>query len=186
MFNFNTAKELLDERIDSLMSDVYYCVLLNGEAEDLSAPYPALLYCFAIIDLLGSFYTGIFNQNADTRNAKKYMKDFMGYSDEEVELLQKIFRHKLVHTAEPKLFYKKGDKIYSWEYKHNNRSKHLSLSTLNKHANTFSFCVSIWSLAKDIKNSVYRSPGGYLDRLNKEKRLQDNFSEVLMKLDGTS
>jgi hypothetical protein len=70
------AQQFLDQRISSLESDVRKCI-------ENTCPFPALLYCFSTIDLLGSLYEGdatgdtrTYGKRAGTtRKAKKYMRD---------------------------------------------------------------------------------------------------------------
>jgi hypothetical protein len=70
---------IVDDRLNSLENDVYRCV---PNAQDKSertcyAPFPALLYCFSIIDLLGAVYAGNARSGNTTKNSENYMKDFL-------------------------------------------------------------------------------------------------------------
>src|SRR3954468_10663674 len=58
--------------------------------------------------------------------ASNYMEDFMGYDEEQSTLLQCIFRHKLVHLAEPLLsvIEYKSRRIV-WQYNYYNMVNHL-------------------------------------------------------------
>ena len=91
----------------------------------------------------------------------------MFYSDLQIILLQKIFRHKLVHAAEPKWLCKNKDEIYTWSCYPNYREKHLKCTVLDKEAHANNFSISIWSLVEDIVNSVQKD-GGYLNKFLKE------------------
>jgi hypothetical protein len=93
------AKDYIDRRMNSLKNDVNHCVKTEPYA-----PYPALIYCFSNIDLLGALYAGKAGSGANTtQQSKNYMKLFIGYSELQSTLLQCIFRHKLIHVAEPLL-----------------------------------------------------------------------------------
>ena len=71
------AKDFVEKRISSLKNDVNHCVKTEPYA-----PYPALIYCFSNIDLLGSLYAGKAGKDANTtQQSKNYMKHFMGYSE---------------------------------------------------------------------------------------------------------
>ena len=176
------AKGILTERVETLKNEVRHCILLSGETSKISAPFSALLYCFSSIDLLGSLYTGKFDERSDTENAKLYMRDLMCYSDLSIALIQKIFRHKLVHTAEPKWFYKHDDDTYIWSCYSNNRTQHLECQVLDSRARANNFSISIWSLAEDIVNSVQKD-NGYLNKLlKKEGDLFEKFSRVFDKI----
>jgi hypothetical protein len=180
MFN---ARQLLKERTDSLQSDVRYCVLLNRGTQDWPAPLPALLYCFSTIDLLGALYAGkATNKARTTAQSKKYMVDIMRYPEEKADLLQQVFRHKIVHLAQlsPRItiiaerHLSSNLKVgcYTWAYSHNERGIHMAVE--EQKPGEFRFCVSIWSLAEDIVDSVYK-PNGYLHRLENNEELQDKF-----------
>lgn len=137
------ANDILTERTSSLQSEVRHCISCDEKTQDMAAPFSALLYCFSVIDLLGSLYTGKFDKRNDTQNAKRYMQDLMHYTDLQILLLQEIFRHKLVHTAQPKWLYEKGEEIYTWECYANNRAKHLEHIVVDKGAHANNFSVSI-------------------------------------------
>jgi hypothetical protein len=94
-------------RIDSLEKDVKYCVQKPSDLSSAAyAPFPALLYCFSTIDLVGSLYEGDASRSVDTvNNSKKYAQYFMNYTEEQSHLMIQIFRHKLVHLAQPKFVY---------------------------------------------------------------------------------
>ena len=110
------------------------------------------------------------------------MKNIMCYSDFQVELLQNMFRHKLVHTAEPISLYKKKGEVYSWSCYSNNREKHLKCTMLDRDAHANNFSISIWSLVEDIENSVHKA-NGYLNMvLKNQKGLFDSFSRVFERI----
>ncbi|HKG42045.1 MAG TPA: hypothetical protein VKA98_07900, partial [Nitrososphaeraceae archaeon] len=49
----NHAKDFIKTRMDALKKDIDHCVKTQPYA-----PFPALIYCFSNIDLLGALYTG--------------------------------------------------------------------------------------------------------------------------------
>jgi hypothetical protein len=174
------ANKILRERIDSLLKDVRHCLFY--ETPDAPAPFPAILYCFSVIDLLGSFVSGRFDEKSDTQNAKEYMQKFMYYSDLQINLLQKIFRHKLVHSGQPKPIYKSDEgKLYFWRYIHNSRQDHLSIDMIDAVKKQYRFTLSIYSFAEDIKDSVF-APEGYLHKLKTTPDLQGKFKKVYKKI----
>lgn len=138
------------------------------------------MYCLATIDLLGALYKGEAagklkgKQKHKPRgkptppftvsNSRKYMKRFMKYRHQEISLLWLIFRHKLVHLAEPKPAILFKNKIISWRYHHNESHKHLILTKLKtptqlRSKSPYDICfnygleISISKL-KDAKNSL--------------------------------
>src|SRR4029450_1635370 len=65
--------------------------------------FPALLHCFATIDLFGALYAGDARSRDTTKKAAKYMREVMRYTEEQIVLLQNQWRHKLVHLAQPQM-----------------------------------------------------------------------------------
>jgi hypothetical protein len=126
------ARDFIRNRLNSLKKDVEHCLI------EPFAPFPAILYCFSTIDLLGALYTGQANTKdpisgnkvVTTVNSKLYMKDFMNYTQEQTDLIINIFRHKLVHLAQPNPIMKHNTKITSWRYEHSNFPIHLALDIL--------------------------------------------------------
>lgn len=153
------------------------------------------------IDLLGALYAGRAYMAAPTtqrskkysttQQSKKYKIDFMQYNEEQSTLLQCIFRHKLVHLAEPLLSvieYK--SRLIAWKYNHYNIVNHLifvpAITTNNKIQIAANweiqfdeiFEISILGLAKDIINSVYKT-NGYIESLQKDNALQSHFENAI-------
>jgi len=62
---------IVKDRLASLENDVN-CYLPTAKIEAAEyAPFPALLYCFSIMDLLGSLYAGNARSGITTDNAAK-------------------------------------------------------------------------------------------------------------------
>jgi hypothetical protein len=174
------ARAFLDERLESLQRDVALC--LGGT----HAPFPALLYFFSTVDLLGALSAGNASRNAPTsRQAKASMRRFMHYSEEQCDLLLDIFRHKIVHLAQPSPVVEHYGRKLSWGCWHNERGHHLQLislpqgtqrpvTSIRSQSWTHRFEVSITHLVKDLVDSVYQ-PGGYLHLLSQDADLQDKF-----------
>ena len=195
------ARNMVEERTDSLQNDVKRCVFgADVYTHTQAAPFPALLYCFSTIDLLGALYGGNAEGNS-TKQSGNYMTEVMFYPEEKAFLLQQVFRHKIVHLAQPaprssineSLIDKKikgesarqlrarlKDKIstglYQWGIEHCDRVKHLVIEPLGKEGQDERFClwVSIWSLVEDIVDSVYK-PDGYMHRLENDDTLRKKF-----------
>ena len=182
------ARNFINNRINSLEKDVKYC-LTESNSSIQYAPFPALLYCFSTIDLLGSLLEGDASRKADTtNNSKRYMKCFMNYTTDQADLLVYMFRHKLVHLAQTQFVYtdKSGRKI-TWRYYHDNPEKHLKIeeldialnitSTYNIHT-THQFNLGIMQFMFDIKDSVLK-PNGYPNALETNPTLQTNFVNAI-------
>jgi hypothetical protein len=188
------ARKFVRERISSLKKDVNHC--LNSPY----APFPAILYCFSTIDLMGALYAGkavsIDPQTQQrvplTANSKEYMKKFMNYTTEQCNFLMDLYRHKLVHLAQPRPVIRDSDnRVVSWQYYHDNAEKHLLLEdapqdskiqvksgtsiTVNK-----IFNIGIQQLCADIEDSV-EGHSGYIDKLE-DVVIQDKFEDALKQI----
>ncbi len=182
------AMRFITERVESLENDVRRCLLQEGPYRP--APFPALLYCFATIDLLGGLYSGNASKSARTSpQAREYMEKFMNYKTERTKLIQELFRHKLVHLAQPGPVVEDGGRRISWCHHHENREKHLLLEKLPTKGYVpltskvciecnYVFHVSIADLVRDIRDSV-ENPGGYLASLESSQDLQQKFEKAI-------
>ncbi len=100
------ARDQFRGRIDSLESDSRRCF---WPIQDPGAPgpafFPPVMYAFATVDYFSSFWEG-WNEREIGRNQTKRMADFMEryllYPQKESQLAIAFWRHKLMHTAEPR------------------------------------------------------------------------------------
>jgi hypothetical protein len=196
---FKDSKELIyfankffvNDRISSLKKDVDDCL-------DKHCAFPALLYCFSTIDLLGALYTGYAKEGSHTKdNFKSYAVRFMKntnerYTNEQVDLLQGIFRHKMVHLAQPKLVVNDDrDRHIAWRYEYPEIANHLRIEKrqYQKIQNILTpfpiyydhvLIISITKLLFDVIDSVTRKPDGYMAKLkDNHKSLQNNFDNAI-------
>ena len=187
------GRKIILAKVASLENDVQRCIGPTTVTFG-PAPFPALLFCFSVIDFLGAFLAGNAKSGAKTaEQARAYMERFMIYTEEQALLLQDVFRHKLVHLADPKPVRKDTkSRLITWREWHDNRMKHLTIEKLLQKeriliTSVFQkefdhvFHVGIWNLVEDIKTSVEK-PGGYLDSLEKSADLQDKFENALIQL----
>ena len=183
------AQRFLSERLDSLKKDVTICI-------EKTCPFPALLYCFSTIDLLGSLYEGEAtgntkthgNRASPTRKAKEYMINVMKYPPCEIKLLQNQFRHKLVHLAQPETITYDNSikKMIGWELHNRYNGKHMFVEPLPSKQTVVTlapykmeadavFIISIEKLVEDI----LISSKDYLKILKNSARLQKNFDNAI-------
>jgi hypothetical protein len=182
VFPIAVAERFLRERCNSLEKDVRHCVLHDGATPDWPAPFPALLYCFSTIDLLGALYSGNASANAPiAKQAKDYIIDVMKYPALQADLLHRQFGHKLFHLAQPKPRVAHSGHVYHWGYTHNDSRLHLQIIPRPGSPSDFDFWISITTLAADITDSVSR-PGGYLGMLRGSPQLQNNFSKAYQEI----
>jgi hypothetical protein len=178
------AERFLNERLESLEKDVAHCLT------DPFAPFPALLYCFATIDLLGALAEGDASRNARTSaQSGRYMQRFMRYTQDQTNLLQQLFRHKLVHLAQPRAVLRHDGDCVSWKYWHDRSNDHLVMKKLDSPTEvqltwdwkvrvTHQFGVAIDQFKSDVIESV-RRPNGYLHSLEGDAGLQDRFEKAI-------
>jgi hypothetical protein len=201
MSNFSIPFQNDKQRVElaTQISNNMLCSLENGVTECLRYPYtntsaptnaysPAVMYCFSLIELFGSFYDGtsrgtrLPKGKGTSDRAKKYMIDLMNYSQVDAEKLQKIYRHKLAHLAIPKPAILYRDKYFSWKLHDPDPAHHLTteqsprsirIGNLSQVDYDEIYVVNIMQLKRDITASV-RSPGkGYLAALQKSQDLID-------------
>jgi hypothetical protein len=176
---------IVRDKLPSFQKDVDHCLSLPY------AEFPAILYCFSIIDLLASLYCG--QTKGDTAcNARTYMKDMMHYTADQCTLLQQVFRHKLVQLGTPKLAYKLDDKIVTGHYRTDGPEKHLKLvaappkgyvqpTSKIRQDITHVFWIGIKQLSEDIIQS-FQSPGGYYEKLKVDQTLKTNFDNAVCEM----
>jgi hypothetical protein len=182
------ATDFITGRIKLLEKSVKRC--LDAPYSDTSPdPFPALLYCFSIVDLLGALLAGNASGTCTTRQSRDYMTQLMGYTEEQARLLQALYRHKLVHLGQPPPVIEDHHRRISWYIVHTQPMGHLLLEklqekkvySLTKSASfefDHTFRVSITDLVLDIKRSV-KEQRGYLDRLERSAELKRNFESAI-------
>ena len=184
------STQFITERVAALQKYVAHCLC------EPYAPFPAIVYCFSTIDLLGALCAGNASRSAPTtKQSSEYMRRFMHYTDQQTTLLMTIFRHKIVHLAQPKAISEHNGKKTAWRYWHDNPERHLKLTKLMEQADLqltsswniiadHEFEISIAGLVKDIEASV-QEPGGYLHTLKTDTDLQDRFEKALSEIYAT-
>jgi hypothetical protein len=186
--------KLLAYRLDVLENDVNRCTDIDPDLmmRSQTAPFSALLYCFATIDFLGALYAGDASEmRPTTKQSHRYMTDFMQYTNDQTDLLQQVFRHQIVHLAQPDpSFVRNSDRI-AWTTETQHSTDHLKLVKLPKGSSKYlltsnytleydyMFFVSIKDLESDIRASVYK-PNGYFDRLQTDLPLRQNFANAAL------
>jgi hypothetical protein len=173
---------IVKDRLASLENDVNRCLPTAKIEATEYAPFPALMYCFSIVDLLGSLYAGNARSRKTTENAARYIEKYMNYPEDKRRLLQKIYRHKIVHLSQPKFAMLHNKQIIAWKQEEG------VISTIDptpgyvnipgrsgKIYCNAQYIISIVTLKDDIKNSVVRSPDGYMEDLRNNNGLQSKF-----------
>ena len=189
------AKRFLNARISSLDNDVKRCLIEDKNLQNRigqPAPFPALLYCFSIIDLLASMSAGSKTVRLERRQSvrKKYMIDFMGYKDHLIILLQEVFRHKLVHLSEPAYGILYNGKRIAWKHDERPTAKHMDIQEDNKCYRIFGqkvwhdkiFIIKISHFKDDIIRSVTDRQSGFLAKIEIDKQLRENFKKAIYEI----
>jgi hypothetical protein len=178
---------IVKDRLTSLENDVNRCLPTPSAKIETAvyAPFPALMYCFSILDLLGSLHAGNARSGNTTDNAARYMEKYLNYPKDKLRLLQKIYRHKIVHLSQPKFAMLYDKQIIAWKHEEGVASRHLTIDPTPGYVNipggsgkiycNAQYIISIVTLKDDIKNSVVRSPGGYMQDLRNNTDLQGKF-----------
>ena len=52
------------------------------------------------------------------------MRNYMGYTEQQSDLIIQIFRHKLVHLAQPRPIFSYKNKVVTWEYVYEHTSSY--------------------------------------------------------------
>jgi hypothetical protein len=152
---------------------------------------------------MGALYTGYAAGGSHTRsNFKQYMCKFMKngslgahlekYSSKHADLIQEIFRHKIVHLAQLKLVIKNNNRLIAWRYEYPETFNHLKIDNIGKKKKVTQiltpydifydhiFVISITQLMYDIVDSVLRDSDGYLAKLKSGyKSMQANFDDAI-------
>ena len=181
------ARRFLTERTDSLRHDAQVCTA------GATAAFPAILYAFATVDLLGALLGGdAKGPKGMTERPKSYMRRCMHYSEDQCVLLMDLFRHKIVHFAQPNPVTLFKNSRTSWGYWHDDLEHHLKLVPLAPPPQVTvtsglqitpdqRFEISIRRFVEDIVDSVH-VPGGYLHSLASDADLQAKFAKVVTEI----
>ena len=120
MFDPDTVRSQFGERICSLEADTNRC-FWKIEAGPGPAYFPPVLYALATIDYFSSYWAG-WNDSAGNKSRKQtvrlvdFMVTYLGYDRRASQVGVAIWRHKLMHTGEPRVLTAKtsGDR-FIWE-----------------------------------------------------------------------
>jgi hypothetical protein len=118
------ARSLFRARIDSLRNDVMRCFWPIASASPIGgrspavvynppqfSPFPAIMYCFSTVDYFSSFWEGWNDGHSahhpagrsQTHRIVDFLCTFVRYPRREAYVAVNLWRHKLMHTAEPRL-----------------------------------------------------------------------------------
>jgi hypothetical protein len=217
------AKSRFEDKLKSLDNDArraffdfskYPC--LQNEKTPGYAPFPIAMYAFAVIDYFSSCWAGwnepkakdslnkagkINDSRSQTQRMADFLKEFLNYPKWESHLAIQFWRHKLMHTAEPRILADKAKNLsYQWCIAANAtdeaaRGYLLELAVIAKRTplkhwhlypnvskNRKMFVIGVFDLLADLRNGVLDSPNSYFKALEKETSLQNLYGEFQAEL----
>ncbi|MBI3800555.1 MAG: hypothetical protein HY268_26710 [Deltaproteobacteria bacterium] len=146
--------------------------------------FPAVMYCFATIDYFSGFWAG-WNQSGPGKNQTDRMIDFLDryllYPRKESQLAVHFWRHKLMHTSEPrKLHNADNNEVYVWRTG-TGLEHHMELAPLEGQE----FCLDLDPLTfvGDLRTGIF-GPSGYFQELRGYADLQAKYLTCLCELES--
>lgn len=176
LFDPNSARVQFENRIASLESDTRrcFCDIPGGPGPAFS---PAVLYALATIDYFSSYWAG-WNDNSGDRSKKQtdrlvdFLVKYLGYDQRASKVGITIWRHKLMHTGEPRVVKAKNGERIIWETGINLQD-HMKL-TPTTNPNEFILRFDSNTVVSDLRCGIL-SASGYLADLCTSPDLQQKF-----------
>jgi hypothetical protein len=185
------AKAFLDEHLDRFSKDIAIC--LKADAKKRHAYFPALITCIAFLDFLSGLYAGTLKTHS-LKELKDYVRNFMDpceYTEDRLNVLYELFRHKVAHLAlpyavfdtstKPKTFVGQQRRLITWTVRASGPRPSICLVPEKKDISkaVTPWCVSydhravisVRSFASDIIKSVRK----YLRHLKNDQPARDHF-----------
>ena len=184
-FDTQLAETQFEQRIRSLEEDTKRCfwTIPGGPGE---AYFPAVLYAFATIDYFSSYWAG-WNDSGGDRNKKQtvrlvdFIKKYLGYQEKESKIAVNIWRHKLMHTGEPRvLTTKNSTERYHWGIGVNLPS-HMVLTQVTA-PNEYELQFDCYAIGRDLRAGVLGA-SGYLTDLRNNTNLQRKFVDCFNEME---
>lgn len=174
------ARDLFRARIDSLTHDVKRCFWpINEPGAPGPAFFPAAMYALATLDYFSSFWAGWNAPNGQDQTIR--MTDFaelyLLYPRKESQIAIHFWRHKLMHTAEPRVLRDADtNDSYLWSTSTEKRD-HMQLVPETAPA-TFRLHFNPSIFDRDLRDGVFGANGYFLD-LRKDTALQSKYQKCL-------
>lgn len=176
-FDARVAETQFEQRIQSLEEDTKRCFweISGGPAK---AFFPPVLYALATIDYFSSYWAG-WNDPGRDKNKKQtvrlvgFMVQYLGYHEKESKIAVNIWRHKLMHTGEPRVLKAiNSPERYHWKIGVN-LSSHMILTSITA-PNDYELQFDCYAIGRDLRAGVLE-PSGYLTDLRGSTDLQGKF-----------
>lgn len=201
------ARNILKSYTDTLQEDVRHCIFYKNSTPDWPAPFPAIIYCFSIIDMLAFLYNR--NQSEKESKEQKTAIDEIKKLDINSDLREKAIngikypisenarKYMIEVMSYPELQTKLLQRIFrnplvhqaqpkpviklekkKYTWQYYHKNRIEHLSLIPLDSNIILFKICIWSLVEDITDLIFK-PNGYLNKLEIDSNLQKNFHRKL-------
>lgn len=184
--DLSRAREIFRDRVDSLEHDISRCFWKISEP---GAPgpafFPAVMYSLATLDYFSSFWAG-WNQRApqgqnQTDRMVAFAERYLLYPRKEGQIAIHFWRHKLMHTAEPRLLRDPAtNEAYYWSTGANPQN-HMRLVPTDAQSFTLHFCP--FALVRDLRDGVF-GPDSYFQQLRADPDLQAKYRQCFTEFEG--
>jgi hypothetical protein len=188
------ARKFLAQHVERFNKDIAIC--LRPDENRSHAYFPALITCIAFAELLSGLRAG--NLESDVlKKLNDYASDFMDrtvYDSDRLEILYKMFRHKVAHLAQPYAVFDAKPKfsgqprrLITWTVEESGTRPAIEIVP-EKSPKQILTAVTPWpvhydhrayvriaSLASDIRESVLK----YLQHLKTDKSACDHFRKCM-------
>ncbi len=188
MLNVSTVQNDILTKLNAFereVQEVYTTLVLPHWGGELHG-FPYTLYgymmtCFAHIDLFSAYWRG--NDNKQTERMIAFMEKYISTNREANSLAVQVWRHKLMHTAEPRfLTNRTTGKVYKWLlhwYEHLPIEQHY---IFQETSDMKALNIGLMYLIMDIKRGAEK----YLTDLSTSAELQINYERVEQTLNSSS
>ena len=144
--------------------------------------YGCMMWSFAFIDLLSGYWTGTTSQHGQTDRMLGFIERYLKKPRREASIAIKMWRHKLMHTALPRILRDSNTgKSYSYLLHWADQLQIGQHFTLSPNIEGENLNLSLFFLIDDIKLGLER----YLDDLAKDPDLQNNYARAQQELDSS-
>jgi hypothetical protein len=188
------AHEFLANRMVTFQKDIERCLMEGCKVEQ--AYFPALMTCIGFTEFMSGLHAGNLESGNDLDKLEKYSQRFLPQRYDKLKL--KIlygFRHKLAHLAYPhgviKLIEKRRQRRIIWEVFANEPRPPIQIDDLATPKYLNNPVVPPWKVPYDCKvtiglrafyNDIIQSVPKYLDALNSDRKMQDNFAKCIREI----
>jgi hypothetical protein len=189
---FLQARELFRARIDSLDHDTKRCFWpISGPGAPGPAFFPPVMYCFATLDYFSSFWAGwndvkckpSVQSCSQTDRMIAFSEKYLLYPRKESQIAIHFWRHKLMHTAEPRPLRDKSTKdsyVWSMGTEQDNHMRLVGTDDSTKFILHFSPFVFI----RDLQEGIFGPTGYFRDLQSNVDLLQSKYLKCLTEFES--